>query len=88
MKAAEKEIKDAIKSGKIVIGTRTAIKCLKKGSLSLVIYASNCPEAARKDLDHYASVSKTEISGFEGNSVKLGEICGKPFNVLLIGVKK
>ena len=88
VKTAEKEVKDAIKEGKIAIGTRTAMKLLKNDKLSLVLYASNCPETTRKDLNHYASLSKTEIKGLEDNSIKLGEMCGKPFNVLLIGIKK
>jgi len=88
MKAAEKEMKDAIKAGKLVMGKRTVMRGLKNGTLSSVVCASNCPEGTRKDMEHYASVSGVTVKGFDGNSVKLGETCGKPFNVLMVGIRK
>jgi len=83
-----KEIKDALKSKKLVIGTRVVMKGLKKGSLETVLFASNCPENIRKDLNHYADISKIKVNEFKGDSLKLGEICGKPFTILMVGVKK
>ena len=88
MKAAEKEIKDAIKAKKLMMGKRTVMRGLKGGTVDSVICASNCPEGMKKDLEHYASVSKITVKGFEGTSAKLGEVCGKPFNVLIVGIRK
>lgn len=82
-----KIIKDAMKKGKIVMGSRTVLKGMKNQKLESVVYASNCPDSLMKDLDHYSKVSGTKVDGFDGNSVQLGEFCGKPFNILLIGIK-
>ncbi len=82
------EIRDAIKEGKMVIGTRTVMKGAKRGSVSSIIYASNCPENTKKDLQYYASGEFISVKEFKGSSFQLGELCGKPFNVLLIGIKK
>ena len=87
-KTVEKEIKDAIKAKKIVIGTKTVIRGVKGGTVTSVICSSNCPEGMRKDLNHYASLSKTEIKDFGQDSSRLGELCGKPFNVLVVGIGK
>ncbi len=85
---AIKEIKEAKKANKLIIGTRIVFKNLKQGKLSYVVYASNCPTETKKDLNNYSKISKIKIEEFKGNSVKLGETCGKPFNILLIGIKK
>lgn len=88
MKATEKDVKGAIKAKKLVMGKRTVMRGLKGGAITSVICASNCPEGMKKDLEHYASVSSITVKGFDGNSVKLGEVCGKPFNVLIVGIRK
>jgi large subunit ribosomal protein L30e len=82
------EIKEAMKEKKIVIGSRTVIKCVKGGHINNVIYASNCPEETRKDLEYYSKSGFLGLKEFKGSSVQLGELCGKPFNVLLVGIKK
>ncbi|MEM7816111.1 MAG: ribosomal L7Ae/L30e/S12e/Gadd45 family protein [Candidatus Aenigmatarchaeota archaeon] len=82
------QIKEAEKEKKLVIGSRTVIKGIKRGIIHSVIYASNCPETIRKDLEYYAKNLFISIRQFEGNSLQLGEACGKPFSVLLVGIKK
>ena len=84
----EKDIKDALKAGKLLMGTRSVIKGMKTGKASAVVIASNCPEGIRKDLKHYAGMHKAEMREFKGDSVRLGEVCGKPFNILVLGIRK
>jgi large subunit ribosomal protein L30e len=88
MAAVNQEIKEAMKEKKIVIGSRTVIKGVKKGHISSVVYASNCPQETRKDLEYYSKNGFLGLKEFGGNSVQLGELCGKPFNVLLVGIRK
>jgi len=83
----DKEIKEALKEKKLVIGTRVVFKELKKGNIQKVIYASNCPAENMKELECY-SKSVAEVKAFSGNSVKLGEVCGKPFRALVVGIKR
>ena len=82
------EIKEAMKEKKIIIGSRTVIKGVKKGHINSVVYASNCPDETRKDLEYYSKSGFLGLKEFQGNSVQLGELCGKPFNVLLVGIRK
>ena len=88
MATVNQEIKDAMKEKKIVIGSRTVMKGIKRGHLNSIIYASNCPEITRKDLEYYSKSGFLGLKEFKGSSVQLGELCGKPFNVLLVGIKK
>jgi large subunit ribosomal protein L30e len=86
--AMEKEIKDAMKEKKLVIGTRIVIKGIKKASIKYVICPDNCRNDVLDDLNYYSKNFGVEIKKFSGNSRQLGEICGKPFNVMLLGIKK
>lgn len=85
---AENYIKDALKGDKMVVGSRIVFKSLKKGALNKVVYASNCPDNKKADLEKIAKASGIEAEGFNGDSEKLGEICSKPFGILVIGIKK
>ena len=83
-----KDIKSAVKSKNLIMGSRTVLKNLKNDNLSTVVYASNCPDEMLKDLNYYSKISGIKFEKFEGNSVQLGEICGKPFKILVVGIRK
>ncbi len=85
---ADQEIREAMKEKRLVIGSRSVMKGVKGGSVKNVVFASNCPENTKKDLEYYASGSFVAIKEFSGSSLQLGELCGKPFNILLVGIKK
>ena len=80
------DIKSALEEGRVVIGTRTVMKALKTGKVKSVLYASNCPKETVKDLEHYVKASGIKAEEFKGDSSKLGQTCGKPFTVLLVGI--
>ncbi len=83
-----KVIKDAHESGKLLIGSRSVVKGVRTGKVMHVVYASNCPEGYRKSIAMQAKSGKADVLEFKGDSVRLGETCGKPFTVLMIGIKK
>ncbi len=83
-----KEIKEAMKGGKLVIGAKSVMKNIKRKDVKYVICSANCTEGVMNDLNYYSKNFAVEIKKFKGNSRQLGEICGKPFNVMLLGVKK
>lgn len=82
------DVKEAIKKDGLIIGSRSVLKALKSGGLKSVLYADNCPRGIVRDLDNCARLSKAESKAFEGNSAQLGEFCGKPFNILAVGIRK
>ena len=85
---AEKELRDAIKGDKAVLGTKSVIRGIKSGKIVKVIHASNTPGSTIKDLNHYTTASGLAVQSFDGNSHQLGETCGKPFSIILVGIKK
>lgn len=84
----EAEIKGAISSKKILIGSKRVLKALKLGNLKTVIIASNCPEKIKKDILYTSKLSKIEMHNFKGNSAELSVVCKKPFKMAVIGIQK
>ncbi len=84
----DKEIKEGMKEKKLVIGSRNVIKGIKSDNVKYVILPTNCKEDVMNELNYYNKNFKVEIKKFKGNSRQLGELCGKPFNVMLLGIKK
>jgi len=82
----ENEIKKASEQGKIVIGARAVLKELRSGNLKTVVISSNCPFS--RDFRKYAELSGTELVEFGGTGKQLGTVCGKPFPISTVGIKK
>ncbi|MCD6403015.1 MAG: ribosomal L7Ae/L30e/S12e/Gadd45 family protein [Candidatus Aenigmarchaeota archaeon] len=85
----EKRIKTAVKENKALFGYREVLKKLKMSKeLEMIILAKNTPENIKRDLELNAKLAGVEVQIFEGNGVELGNLCGKPFAVTVIGIKK
>ncbi len=81
-----KEIRQAIATGKVVIGADKSLKTLKRGQAKLVIVASNCKPDVLADIEHYVRIANAPVHTFDGNSGDLGLACGKPFLVSVLAV--
>ncbi|AFD00886.1 LSU ribosomal protein L30E [Methanocella conradii HZ254] len=73
----DKSLRSVMRTGKVLVGTRQAIKASKRGVAKLVIVASNCPGEVKKQIKE----SNVPVYEFPGMSVDLGPMCGKPFIV-------
>jgi len=84
----EDEIKAAITTKKIIIGTKEVVRAIKTGAVKKVVVASNMPENVSKDIEHYNKVSKLDVNKFNGTGKQLGVFCGKPFSISIVAIKK
>ncbi|MBT6402319.1 50S ribosomal protein L30e, partial [Candidatus Woesearchaeota archaeon] len=50
------DLKDAMKTQKLVFGARQAIKNLKNGKTKVIFLANNCGEDIQESIDHYAKL--------------------------------
>ncbi len=82
----ERELVNAIKTGKVVLGSRKTLKLLKLGKAKAVIVAANAPPHIRNDIMYYAKLSNTPVYVYPGTSVELGMACGKPFMVASLAI--
>lgn len=89
-KEKEKPITSAIRltveSGKVGFGSRKGIKSSLLGKAKLFVLAANTPAKIREDLLNYSKISDTPVIEFEGSSLELGSVCGKPFPVCVLSV--
>ena len=81
-----KEIRQAVSTGKVILGADKSIKALKLGRAKLVILSSTCQKAVKDDIEHYAKLANVPIYRYPGDGAELGLACGKPFfvNVMVI----
>ncbi|HLC39411.1 MAG TPA: 50S ribosomal protein L30e [archaeon] len=84
----EATIQDAMKAKKAVLGFRQAIKLIKVDEPKAIVIAKNIPERMRKEIEHNAKISRVTLEIFSGSSKDLGVICGKPYPVSTIVIKK
>lgn len=82
----EKELVNALKTGKVVLGSRKTLRYVKTGKAKAVIVAANAPPELRNDILYYAELSGVPVYVYPGTSVELGAICGKPFTVASLAI--
>lgn len=81
-----KEIRQAVNTGKIILGTDKSLKAIKLGHAKLVIVASNCPSGVLADIKRYSGLANIPVHIFGKDSAELGVACGKPFLVSVLTV--
>jgi len=79
-------IRLAVESGKVEFGARTGMKASLLGKAKLFVMAFNTPTEIRQKVEQYCGVSKIPLIVFEGTSMELGSVCGKPFPVAVLSV--
>ncbi|MET1128159.1 MAG: 50S ribosomal protein L30e [Thermoproteota archaeon] len=82
----ERELVNALKTGKVILGTRKTLKYLKLGKAKAVIVAANAPPDVKSDISYYASLGKIPVYVYPGTSSELGAVCGKPFTVASLAI--
>ncbi len=82
----ERQIRMAVETGEVVLGSNQTIKLLKFGKPKLVIVAANCPNEIREDIEYYAELADIPVFVYPGTSKELGSVCGRPHVVASMAV--
>jgi large subunit ribosomal protein L30e len=80
-------IRVAVDTGTVTLGSDKSVQALKLGKGKLVIIARNCPEEVREDVMYYSKLSEIPVYTYDGSSVDLGSVCGKPFTVATLIIR-
>jgi large subunit ribosomal protein L30e len=83
----DRGIRVAVETGNVTLGSEKSIQGLKLGKGKLIIIAQNCPRDIREDVMHYSKLSEIPVYDYQGTSVDLGSVCGKPFTVATLTIK-
>ena len=84
-KVLEKVLQTAVKTGKYVAGLKEVSQSLK-GS-KLVIYSTALPEKKVNKIIEVCQSSSIPILAYEGSTIKLGRLCGRPFRISALAIK-
>ncbi|CAB49539.1 50S ribosomal protein L30e [Pyrococcus abyssi] len=80
------ELRKALETGKVILGSNETIRLAKTGGAKLIIVAKNAPKEIKDDIYYYAKLSDIPVYEFEGTSVELGTLLGKPFVVASLAI--
>ncbi len=73
----------AVESGKVDFGGRAGISSTDP---KLFIVANNAPGDIKAKIESRSKTSNVPLIQFEGSSMELGSVCGKPFPVSVLSV--
>ena len=88
MADVEKEIRRAVDTGEVVFGMTQAEKNILKGVGKVIILSNSIGEEEREKIQYLVKQAKMKSINLDKSSVKLGEICGKPFKISAMIVLK
>ncbi len=74
----------AVESGKVEFGARSGMAASSKAKL--YVTASNTPAETRDKLAKMAKDADIPVIEFEGSSMELGSVCGRPFPVSVLSI--
>lgn len=83
-----KQIRMAVKTGKVEFGSKSTLSSAGSARARLVILANNCPMAQREEILYQAGQSEVPVYVFQGSSLDLGALCEKPFPVSALLVRE
>ncbi len=86
MMNVERAIRTVVDTGEVNLGAKKSLAAVRDKKAKLVLVSNNCPKDTVKDLEHYANLSKVHVYNFQGSSMELGAVCGKPFIVSMLTV--
>ncbi|MAG47516.1 50S ribosomal protein L30 [archaeon] len=81
-----KDLKTALKDGKVTIGTSRTLKFLKLGKLKKVYTAVNCPSEIKDDIKHYSNLNEIPLVELKENNEEVGILCKKTFFISVLGI--
>jgi large subunit ribosomal protein L30e len=85
LKSIDKAVKEAVGSHKFKCGQKQALQSIK-GS-KLIVISRSATHSSRLELEEQAKSAGVSIQEFDGNSIQLGKLCGKPFRVSVVSFK-
>ena len=74
----------AINTGGVHLGSKVALREMRRGRARVAILSSNCPEETKETIENYGRLSKIPVIHHQKDSLDLGVLCGKPFPVSTI----
>jgi len=88
MSDVDLELRKAINTGKVYLGSKVAIREIRRGRAKMAILSSSCPKKIKNIINNLAELSNIKVIKHKKNSLDLGMLCGKPFPVSVIVINQ
>ncbi len=76
-----RDLRLAVDTGKVTLGTREVAKAISENKVKLVVIATGGRKDFVADIMHMCNVAEIKTLKYEGNSLNLGTVCGKPYSI-------
>jgi large subunit ribosomal protein L30e len=84
MSSVDHELRLALSTGKVQLGSKQAVREMRRGRAKMAILSSNCPEENKQAIEQYGKLAEIPVLEHAKDSVDLGVLCGKPYPVSAI----
>ncbi len=74
----------AINTGRFHLGSKVALREIRRGRALMAILSSNCPVEVRESIENHGKLSGIPVLRHQKDSLDLGVLCGRPFPVSTI----
>jgi large subunit ribosomal protein L30e len=81
-----RDIRLAVDTGKVAIGSKEVQGSVERNSAKLVIVAANGKKDAIMDIAHICSIANIKLIKYDATSTNLGVVCGKPYTINALAV--
>jgi len=81
MSSVEHELRLALSTGKVQLGSKEAVREMRRGRARMAILSSNCPPEKAEAITTYGRLAEIPVLTHAKDSVDLGVLCGKPYPV-------
>jgi len=84
MSSVDHELRLALSTGRVQLGSKMAVREMRRGRARMAILSSNCPAKNAETIETYGRLSEIPVLTHAKDSVDLGVLCGRPYPVSAI----
>jgi len=84
MSSRDQQLRLALSTGRVQLGSKQAVRELRRGRAKMAIISANCPKEVREKIETFGRLGNIPVLVHENDSVDLGILCGKPYPVSAI----
>lgn len=73
-------------TGNVLFGRNSSVQLINQGKPKIVLLAKNAPEDVMVEITKKCKLAEVPYYVFDGTSMELGSICGKPYPISVMSV--
>jgi large subunit ribosomal protein L30e len=81
MSSIDPQLRLALSTGKIQLGSKQAVRDMRRGRAKMAIISVNCPKRYKDAIIEHGKLGNIPVWKHDKDSVDLGMLCGKPYPV-------